>query len=254
MIGEDEIIFSGKYKGFSFSARYGLKNAGEKDVAYALCEIVKRIEPHAYEFSGIDRKKVEAVAAKAGKSLSSIAKYIRENQVRKQLEETLGNELLIGAAESYFFSRALANAGVAVLPEVSSGLKAESETVEGQIVFIGKYKEWVAIKKLALEGAEAWEVSGMLCSAVETAVRKAFQFCGENEEISGSGKRKSFGNAADLLDEIAGKMGSDKTKNAYLVARSLEALGYAPYANVGMLTAAHPELKPKKPKGRIAKG
>ncbi|NYZ77446.1 hypothetical protein H0O02_03990 [Candidatus Micrarchaeota archaeon] len=254
MIGEDEIIFSGKYKEFSFNARYGLKNAGGKDAAFALCEIVKKIEPYAYEFSGIDCKKVEAVASKAGKDLPSIAKYIRENRMRKQLEETLSNELLVTAAESYFFSRALANAGVSVLPEASSGLKAESEIVEGQIVFIGKYKEWVGIKKLALEGAEDWEVSGILCNAVETAIRKAFQFCGENEEISVSGKRKSFGNAADLLDELAGKMGNDKTKNSYIVVKSLEALGYAPYANAGMLTAAHPELKPKKPKGRIAKG
>jgi len=254
MIGEEELVFVGKYKGLDLSVRYNLKNATERDTAGVLCEIVKKIEPFAYELSGIDCKKIDDIASKAGNSLSSIARYIRENPIRSQLEDTLDNELLISAAESYFFNRVFANAGIPILPEASSNLKPENETIENQIVFIGRYGEWVVIKKLTLEDVKDWEVSAILSGIVETAVRKAFYFCGEREEIGVGEGRKSFKNAADLLDKLATKMGDDRTKNAYLIVKSLEALDYSPHANVKMLTLAHPELKVKKPRGRIPKG
>lgn len=254
MIGDDEIIFSGKYKGFDFNARYGLKNATEKDVTCVLCDIVKKIEPYAYEFSGIDCKKIESIASKAGKNLESIAKFIKENPVRKELAGAVKNELLISEAESYFFNRVLTNANTPMFPDVaSSSIKPEKEVVEGQMVFIGKYKGWVAIRKLALDKAEDWEVSGILSGAISTALNKAFSFSGQNENMT-TEKRKSFSAAVDLLGELAGKMGSDKTRNAYLVVKSLEALGYPPHANLETLAVAYPSLKPKKPRGRIAKG
>jgi hypothetical protein len=49
-------------------------------------------------------------------------------------------------------------------------------------------------------------------------------------------------------------MSSDKTKNAYLLVKSLEVLGYSPHANLDMLVGMYPDLKPKKPRGRMAKG
>lgn len=248
MIGEDEIIFSGKYKELDFNVRYDLKGANERDVAGVLVEIIKTTEPFAYEFSEIDCKKVEEIASKAGKDLTSIAKFIRENSVRKQLEGTVKEGKLITAAESYFFNRALANAGVALLPDVSSSIKPETEKVEGQIVFVGKYTKWISIKKLGLEeGVKDWEVSGLLSGVVQTAMNKSFEFAGESEEVNAAKRRKSFGAAADLLEELSGK-------NAYLVVKSLENLGYAPYAHPGMLKAAHPEIKIPKPKGRMRKG
>ncbi len=247
MIGDDEIIFSGKHKGFNLNVRYGLKGAGEKDVAGVLAEVIKAIEPFAYEFSEIDCKKVEEIASKAGKDLNSVAKFIRENPVRKQLEGTVKDEKLITASESYFFNRALTNSGIKLLPDVKCSIKPDSEKVEGQIVFVGKYGKWVAIKKLALEGVRDWEVSGVLCGIVQTAINKAFEFSGESGEVSAGKRRKSFGAAADLLEELAGK-------DSYTIVKSLESLGYAPYAHPGMLTAAHPEIKPPKPRGRMPKG
>lgn len=248
MIGDDEIIFSGKYKGLNLNVRYGLKGASEKDVAGVLVEIIKTIEPLAYQFSEIDYRKVEEIASKAGKDLASIAKFIRENSVRKMLEGTVKDVKLITAAESYFFNRALTNTGIALLPDVKCSIKPETEKVEGQIVFVGKYGKWTAIKKLALEeGIKDWEVSGLLSGIVQTTVNKSFEFSGETSDVGAGKRRKSFGAAADLLEELVGK-------NAYLVVKSLENLGYAPYAHPGMLTAAHPEIKPPKPRGRIAKG
>ncbi len=247
MIGEDEIIFSGKYKGLDSNVRYGLKGASEKDAAGVLVEIIKTIEPFAYQFSEIDCKKVEEIASKAGKDLKSIEKFIRENNVRKMLEVTVKEDKLITAAESYFFNRVLTNAGIAPRPDVPCTVKPVTEKAEGQIVFVGKYGKWVAIKKLTLEGVKDWEVSGLLSGVVQTAVNKAFEFTGQSGEVALGKRRKSFGAAADLLEELAGK-------DAYTVIKSLENLGYAPYAHPGMLTAAHPDIKPPKPRGRIAKG
>jgi len=247
MIGDDEIIFSGKYRELDIKIRYNLKDAGEKDVAGVLVEVVKKIEPLAYGFSGIDCKKIEGIAAGAGKDLPSIAKFIRDNSVRKMLEGTVKEEKLVTAAESYFFNRALANAGVSILPNVSTGIKPEKESVEGQIVFVGKYGKWVSIKKLGLDGAQDWEVSGVLSSIVHTALNKAFEFAGQSGDVALGNRRKSFGAAADLLGELAGK-------DAYTIVKALENLGYAPYANPGMLTAAYPDIKPPKPRGRMPKG
>jgi len=246
MIGDDEVIFSGKHKGLDVNVRYGLKGASEKEVAGVLVEVIKKIEPFAYEFSEIDCKKVEEIASKAGKDLNSIAKFIKENSVRKMLEGTVNDAKLVTASESYFFNRALSNAGINLLPDIKTSIKPETEKVEGQIVFVGKYEKWVAIKKLALEGVEDWEVSGLLGGIIQTAVNKSFELAGESSEVGAGKRRKSFSAAADLLEELAGK-------DAYIIVKSLENLGYAPYANMGMLAAAHPELKPKKPKGRMAK-
>jgi len=247
MIGDDEVIFSGNYKGLNFNARYGLKGAGEKDVAGVLVEIIRTIEPFAYEFSEIDCKKVEEIASKAGKDLPSIAKFIKENSVRKMLEGTVNDVKLVTASESYFFNRALTNAGINLLPDAKNSIKPETEKVDGQVVFVGKYEKWISIKKLVLEKIKDWEVSGLLSGVVQTSVNKAFEFAGEKVDVDSAKRRKSFGAAADLLEGLAGK-------DAYTIVKSLENLGYAPYAHPGMLTAAHPDIKPPKPRGRIAKG
>ncbi|MEM2908791.1 MAG: DUF2666 family protein [Candidatus Bilamarchaeaceae archaeon] len=262
MVGKEEILFSGKYKEFEYGVRYDLSRATERDVAFALCEIVSRVEPYAYRFSGVDCEKVEKLVEGVGEGLLAVAAYLRESDTQKQLETTVKDKLLMPAAESYFFNRALTNAGVPLLPEVQASLEGESEPIEEKIVFIGKYKEWIAIKKLVVEGVEDWEISGILSSIVETGVRKAFYFCNKTGEIdvwknNGDANkkkiRKSFKNAADLLIKLDGMMGSDKTTNAYLVVKSLTALGYNPHASVEMLTAAHQELKVRRPRGRPSK-
>jgi len=253
MIGDDEIIFSGKYKELNYNVRYALKDKSEKEVAGALCEVIKTIEPFAYHFSEIDFRKVETIAAKAGNDLKSIARYIRENSIRKQLEGTVKEPKLVTASESYFFNRVLVEANILLIPDIPNTIKPETEKVEGQVVFVGKYGKWMAIKKLALEGVKDWEVSGILSGINQTAINKAFEFAGETEEVKFTKKRKSFSAAADLLEDLAGKLGDDRTKNAYMVVKSLEKLGYAPFAHPGMLTAAHPDIKPPKPRGRVAK-
>lgn len=255
MIGDDEIIFSGKYKGLNYNTRYGLKDAKEKDVSGALAEIIKTIEPFAYQFSEIDYRKVETIAAKAGNDLKSVARYIRENSIRKMLEGTVKEPKLITASESYFFNRVLVQAGIMLVPDIPCKIKPEIEIVENRIVFVGKYGKWVAIKKLNLEkSTKDWEVSGILSGISQSALNKAFEFSGETEEVETIKRRKSFGAAADMLDGLADSLGSNRTKNSYIIIKSLEGLGYAPYAHPGMLTAAHPEIKPPKPRGRMPKG
>jgi hypothetical protein len=126
------------------------------------------------------------------------------------------------------------------------------------ISFIGKYKQWIAIKKLGLESVQDYEVSAVLASANHTMINKSFDFADlkKNDAVVDSickGKRKSYGNVAQALKDLTPKL-SGTSDDAYVVCKVLETLGFKPYASPDMLTAAHPDIKPPKVKGRKPKG
>jgi hypothetical protein len=138
-------------------------------------------------------------------------------------------------------------------------LKPSKEAVDNQIFFVGKFGSWIVIKKLTLDAVKDWEVSGILCSINNTIVNKAFDFSKveRNDTLISklcSGKRKSYGNLLAVLKQIQNELSGDRLKDAYLVCSVFCTLGYCPYANPEMLTAAHPEIRAPKIKGRKPKG
>ncbi len=249
MLGDEELIFSGRYKDFVFERRFDLSHATEKDVAAALLHINENIEQAGYRFSGIDYKKVDGLAKKLS-GVEEVAAYLRESNLRKNLEGCVKDKKLIPAAESCFLGLLLSRAGIETKPRLPLSLKPEEFREEGRIVFIAKYRDWVAIKKLSLAGVEAdWEVAGIIAGSNMSAVNKAFQLAEtnftatENEAKKiAAGKRKSFAAAAEIIEKAAG--------NPVLLTKSLETLGYYTYLTRFVLMDAYPDLKPKKPRGR----
>jgi hypothetical protein len=172
--------------------------------------------------------------------------------------KTVPDPLLLPAAESCFLNSILVKAGVPFKPapgEVT--VKPAAEQPGDVIAFIGKFGQWVAIKKLGLEKAQEYEVSAILAGINHTIVNKAFDFSGVVRDDAliasvSAGKRRSLGNLGMCLRELEGKLRSDDS-DAYAVCKVFETLGYKPYASPEMLRDAHPDIKPPKVKGRKPK-
>ena len=80
MTGNDEIIFTGEYKGFRLGVRFDLSGKEPKDVAAALAYISEAIEPFAFKFSGIDVAAVEKLAAVNGKGIPAVIKLLEDKK------------------------------------------------------------------------------------------------------------------------------------------------------------------------------
>ncbi len=250
MLGDEELIFSGKYRDFAFAERFDLSKAGSGDVAAALLHISEKIEQAGYRFSGIDYEKVDGLAKKLN-GINEVAAFLKESNLKKKLEECMKDKKLMPAVESCFLNLLLSRSGIETKPKLPLKLNAEKYEEGGKIVFIAKYRGWLAIKKLSLAEVEAdWEVAGAIAGANASAVNKAFQLAeagyaaieGEAKKIA-AGKRKSLAAAAEIIEKTAG--------NAVLLTKALENLGYYTYLTPLVLMEAYPDLKPKKPRGRI---
>jgi hypothetical protein len=259
MFGGDEVIFTGDYKGFKLGVAFDLKGKEPKDVAQVLAYISSKIEQPAYEFSGIDTKKIDGMAKVKGTGLSAIINFIENtSKLRDELGKCVSNPKLICVAESYLFNRLLTQTGVQFKILSTNAQKPSDEEIGDFIGFIGKYKDWVAIKKLGMEKVQDYEVSGILSGINHSIVNKAFEFAGVNKNDSlvssvTSGKRKSYANLAAVLKELEPKL-PNGTDSAYVVCKVFETLNYKPYASPDMLTEAYPDIKPPKVKGRKPKG
>lgn len=260
---DDEIILSGKYKDFEVGVKYGLAGASEKEVANILESIREKIELPAYRFSGVDIKKIDSLVKVNGTGLGAAVSFLESKppgELRKSLLDCCPDKKLYDAAESYFLNAVLKAAGVRYSPPAEKPAAApENEEIPDQIVFIGKFKKWMAIKKLSLGDAEDWEVSGILSKIHDTLIAKEFQFTGAKVDESlvqkiCKGKRKSLGNLVSALKELSENLKGSELDNAYLVKKVFEGCNYLPCPGAEMLVKAHPELKPKKPRGRMPKG
>ncbi len=260
MDGDDEVIFTGAYKDFRLGIRFNLSGKDPQSVASALGYVSESIEPYAFAFSGIDTKKIDAFVSVKGAGIGAACSFLESlspGAIKEGLGKALPDPKLMSAAESYFFNRLLTKAGVAFKVLPAQGLSPSEESITDYIGFIGKYRNWIAIKKLGLERVQDYEVSGILSGIDHTIVNKAFDFADmeRDEALVGSisgGKRRSLGNAASALRELESKLGADA--GAYPVCKVLEGIGYKPYASPEMLTEAHPDIKPPKVKGRKPKG
>ncbi|MBI2079706.1 DUF2666 family protein [Candidatus Micrarchaeota archaeon] len=265
MEGDDEILFSGEFKDFSLNVRYSLKSASELEVSGILASTSELIDEAAFKFSEIKTKQIEDLIKLNGSGLNSVISFlssIKPNDLRQKLIEASSKELL-PATESYFFQKLFqkANLPTKLIPKMfAPSIKPEKEEAGQVMVFVGKYKNWIAIKKLSIDKTtKDWEVSGLLSGINNTIINKAFDFAGVDRTKLDSiiakictGKRKSYNNAADALKSL--QLTSNQKDDAYLICKTLETLGYKPYSSPEMLTGAHPEIKPPKVKGRKPKG
>lgn len=257
----DEIIFTGEYKGFRLGIRFDLSGKEPGYAASALAYISERIEPHAFAFSGIDTRKIDEFARPDGKGIGAVAAFFEKNPtgaIREALAAAMTNRDLMPVAESYLLNQLLTKAGVQFKAAPSPAVVPKEEKIEDFVGFAGKYKEWIAIKKLGLEKVQDYEVSGILSGINHTIVNKAFVFAGMKKDDAAvdsvvKGRRKSYGNLAAALRELETKL-TGGPDDAYLVCKVCENLCYKPYASPDMLTAAYPDIKPPKVKGRKPKG
>jgi hypothetical protein len=261
MDGRDEIIFTGAYKDFKLGLRYDLSGASERDVGALLAHLSERIEPYAFRFSGIDTVKIDAVIDVSKAGIGPVCEFLEgmgPGAIKEALGKALPDPKLMPAAESYLINRLLSKALVAFKTRSSEPVKGNDEKIGDFIGLIGKHGKWVAIKKLGMENVADYEVSAILSGINHTIVNKSFDFAGiikddASVESAVKGKRRSLGNIASALRGIQPKL--DGTEgDAYRICKTLEALGYKPYASPEMLTNAHPDIKPPKMKGRKAKG
>lgn len=259
MFGGDEVIFTGEYKGFKLGIGFDLKGKEPKEVAQVLAYVSSKIEQPAFEFSGIDTKKIDGFAKVNGTGISAIVKFIETTgKLRDELGKCVTNPKLICVAECYLFNKLLTQAGVQFKIMPTDVPKPSDEKIEDFIGFMGRYKEWVSIKKLGLGKVQDYEVSGILSGVNHSIVNKAFDFAGVNKndvlvDSVVKGKRKSYNNLAAALKDLEPKL-TTGPDDAYLVCKVFENLGFKPYASPGMLTEAYPDIKPPKVKGRKSKG
>ena len=249
----DEIVITGKYKGLNLGMKIDLSGQDEKYVAGALAYVSEQIEQKSYEFV-LDCKKIDAFA-QCGKGLSGVIAFLEANpqgKIKDALAPSIAKPQLMSAAESYFVGALLRKAGVQykVAPIAAKPAKEDPTDFIG---FMGKYKTWVAVKKLGLEKVQDYEVSGILSGINNTIVNKAFDFSGieKNDAVvekAVAGKRKSYLNLAAALKALG------SAANPYTIAKVCEKLALKPYSSPEMLTAAHPDIKPPKVKGRKPKG
>lgn len=251
MLGDEELIFSGRYKDFAFGQRFDLSSANPKDVASALLHISNNIEQAGYRFSGISYDKIDKLAKKLNMP-SEVAQYLSESGTKNALDDCVKDKKLLPAAESCFLNLLLSRAGINIKPNIPLSLKGESYEEKGRIIFVAKYREWIVIKKLSLDNIDAdWEISGIIASANMSALNKAFQLASDDYEgklkeakkIAG-GKRKSLKAAGEIITAVA--------NDPIILTKALEELGYYTYLTPFVLMEAYPDLKPKKPKGRFS--
>lgn len=265
MAGGDELILTGSYKGFKSELLYDLSSVDEKEVAKILGAVSDSIELYAYEFAGVDVPKIQAYAKASGEGFNAVLDFLKNNpqgEIKKELEKTITKKELLPVAEGCFLNLLMKSAKVSFRMGDSIAVpstKPSKEKAEDQLMFVGRFNQWMAIKKLTINAkTEGWEVSALLCGINHTIVNKAFEFIQVEKDDAlvsklSSGKRKSFGNLLAALELLATNLTGDKLKDAYLICKVCENIGYKLYASPEMLVKAYPDVKPPKVKGRKPK-
>ena len=144
---------------------------------------------------------------------------------------------------------------------------------EEEISFFAKYKNWVVIKKKAInESTEEKEILAILASVNETTSRKAYDFAHIDKaaidalvaELS-KGKRKTTTNLAEIFGAIKQNELKEKLTaacsdprfypfaEAYFINSVLKAIGFSPFLDAQAVQAVYPDMKMPKPRGRVAK-
>ena len=261
----EELKFEMDYKGDRHGIHYNLESASEQDVAHAASRASVLVNEKGFHYCGINLKLIdEFVKGITEPSVSVALRNVSTSALRSLFKESAGELLkLTPAAESYFFFILFKKYGVSVLaePEMFSGkLHRETTHPKDRIVLLAKYKSWVAIKKMSINSSvEDYEVSGTLCAINETLVKKSFDFAQidcialdtEAKKLS-MGKRKSYSTIGEAISSLPDKKWN-RLENAYLMHALLREFKVLPFANRLMLSKQYKDIKPPKPRGRMAK-
>ncbi|MFA6048597.1 MAG: hypothetical protein WC792_01445 [Candidatus Micrarchaeia archaeon] len=237
----------------------------------------------AYDYAPIDRKLVQAVAAKAGKvqnigalaavlkgtSLSKLGgqlrpavKFLPVDDNKKQAEEKK-----IEYAVDYYVYLLFSQ----VFPQ---DVSAEGKPEKSEARLVANTQGWLVVKKADLAAPTPKEVLAGLIGITESARNKHADFlCRENgsfdsvcgELLAKLSPRKSFGKVAQVLEldekaiearlaQIAANPQSGEDLKKLKELFYLEALaqaGFSPYVPVELLNETYPELKIPKPRGNF---
>ncbi|MFH2106903.1 MAG: hypothetical protein ABII22_06610 [Candidatus Micrarchaeota archaeon] len=267
---KDEIILTCKYKGFNIGKKYEFDKPDPKVIAGVLSSLSEDIEQKAFELSGIDTKKIDELVSKK----TDLIEGIRTTKKEDLLAGCNNDKPMIPIAESYFLNKMFKKFNIPIRPAPNTSYPSKKEE-PSNVVFIGNVKPWFAARKILVgKTTEDYEISGVLSAANYTIVNKSFEFfmstipmAGEMAQF-GQGERKSFANLAAALEKLRAFLLFSKSltnNNPDLVAYNYFKVcsnvgfnkgvpGFMPYANTYVMVGKYPDLKIKKPKGRVAKG
>ena len=144
---------------------------------------------------------------------------------------------------------------------------------EGEIMFVARYKEWMVVKKLAVDATTTpQEVSAILASIEATMSRKSYEFTGVNlgmvDAIADKlivGKRKSFIALSEALSSLKPADLKAELLTAcptpahlpiaenYLLKSMLDKMGFRTNLDTETLSQTFPEIKVVKPRGNFGK-
>ncbi len=250
-----EIILSGTFKSLNLKHHFILTNAKEEEVARLLARLSEEIEPFAYEFAGVNSKKVKALVPSVS-SFTQACEHlatVKQSEVKKALKEACAKDELLAAAEVLYISELFKKAGFEAKVKGTTSLTDKNDSNDPeQVAFVGNALGWFSIKKLSIDpSTQDWEVAGILSSINQTMISKMYDFLKlpvQTDEImkATKGKRKSFGSLAEALKGI-------DTKNPRTVMMIAETIGYPLYIRPDILTSAYPDIKPPRVKGRLPK-
>lgn len=147
---------------------------------------------------------------------------------------------------------------------------AENDSIE----FLAKYKNWIAVKKISIaEGTKPEEIVLQMSGIRQSVDKKSFELLGIDtaklDELAGrltSGKRKSYGSLAEVVQKLGASDVKETVKGAtggkeeladiastYLFRKTVQNLAFDFDVNAEMLQKAFPGLKVPKPPGRKPK-
>jgi hypothetical protein len=215
---ENFAILYGELYGVTFPDKKYLWSS-RKHIAYILKSCLEHAEK-AYELAGV--------------SLNHVKKAIRGEG---KIEEASNKELLAFAKSAYLF--------LSLKDKLLSieGEEPPSSPFKGKgLGYAFRFNEFVAIRKLS-EKAEKYEVAGLLSACIERLFQKWYEL--EYGEVNGKSSAKA--SPSNLLKEFEGLSAEE------IVGKALTYKSFRPYPYLEGLVKAYPDLKPKKPRGRLPK-
>jgi len=257
----DEIFFSAKTPSLNESYKLPISaSTTPEEVANFLGFLHKHVEEQIYEVLSIDRAKVRAYAEKVAKGsgvkgIFQTFSVLKPGEIKNALQHACREEKLIPIAQVAFLRAVLEKFGAPAFPISSGKFSPGKADSENEIIFTGKFKEWVAIKKLSIDAdTTPQEIAGVLSSINATLVRKYFDFHGADafalqELAEKATKGKGRGHGA-LLKTFQNLEIPTEHQSCFLHFL-FKNLGYSTYIHPELMQEIYPELKIPKPKGRM---
>lgn len=181
---------------------------------------------NAYELSGIDMQALK-------------------NAVKQREQKLIKQDNLISFSKSAYLYYRLKEENISIIDKKNNpcnAIELNKQEFEG-IGIIAVYNDWVMIKKLS-SNAMPYEVSAMLSYAIERFIEKYY--------LIKYGPLKKDYNAVKNLEQALEQLKQCKTEKDR-IEKAFSFKGFRPFPFLDGLIKAYPDLKVKKPKGRISK-